>query len=141
MSRRRATHEGLDDDHATAAVWAGMRLAAIEGIGRFGLRLWDNKQLSRPRDVLDPLAAREQAVVADAVEASWQHMDQETADELVSGKRHRLVSIGAFDPIVLPLEGDAVAAERDQAAVGDGDAVGVARQIGQHCCGTAERTL
>jgi hypothetical protein len=75
MPRHRATRESLDDDHAAAAVWAGMRLVAIEGIGRFGLRLWDDKQLSRPRDVLDPLATGEQAVVADEVEAVWQDVN------------------------------------------------------------------
>ena len=35
------------------------------------------EQLARPRDVLDALAAGKQAVVADAVEAVRQHMDQE----------------------------------------------------------------
>ena len=51
------------------------------------------------------------------------------------------VSIAAFDPIVLPLEGDAVAVEGDQATVGDGDAVGVAGEIGQHRLGFAERAF
>jgi hypothetical protein len=34
---------------------------------------WDGEQLAGARDVLDTLAAREQAVVADAVEAARQH--------------------------------------------------------------------
>ena len=52
-----------------------------------------------------------------------------------------LVAVAAFGAIVLPPEGDAVAVERDQPAVGDGDAVGVAREIGQHGLGPAERAL
>ena len=70
-----------------------------------------------------------------------QHVDQEAADELVDCERHHLVALVAFDPVVLPLEGDAVVVERDQAAVGDGDAVGVAREIAQHFLGSAEWAL
>jgi hypothetical protein len=35
--------------------------------------------------------------MADAVEALWQNMHQEAADELVGIERHLLVSLGAFD--------------------------------------------
>ena len=47
-------------------------------------------------------------------------------------QRHDLVAAGPFDPIILALEGDAVSSADDQAAIGDGDAVGVAREIAQH---------
>jgi len=77
--------------------------------------------------------------MADAVKAARQHMDQKTTDELVGCERHQLVSIAAFDAVVLPFESDALLVECDQAAVGDGDAVGIAREIGQHCLGPAER--
>ena len=66
---------------------------------------------------------RYQAVVTDAVEAAGQHVDEEPADELVGREHHHLEPIAAFDPVILPLEGDAPVAERDQSAVGDGDAV------------------
>src|SRR6516165_4913348 len=59
--------------------------------------------------------------------------------QLVGIERHQLVSLGTFDAVVLPLEGDAVVVERDQAPVGDGDAVGVAREIAQHFLGATER--
>ena len=141
MPGHRATLEGLDNDHTAAAVWAGMRIIAIGGIGRFGLVLWDGEHLAGARDVVGAGGFGQQAVMADAVESVWQHMDQETADELVGCERHHLVSIAAFDPVVLPLESNGLVVECDQAAVGDGDAVGVAREIGQHCLGSAEGTL
>ena len=133
--------EDLDDDHATAAAWTA-RLVVIEGgTGGSAFRFYNRQQLTRAGDVGGARAFGEQAVVADAVRAFWQHVDEEAADELVCGERHALVSIAAFDPIVLPLEGDALLVAGDQAAVGDGHAVGVARQIGEHGRRPAERPL
>lgn len=77
--------------------------------------------------------------MTDAMQAFWQHVNEEAADELVCGKRHPLVSIAALDAIILPLEGDALLVAGDQAAVGDGNAVGVTRQIGQHRLRSTER--
>jgi len=37
----------------------------------------------------------------DAVEAAWQDVDQEAADELVGGQRHDLLAFGAIAAIVL----------------------------------------
>src|ERR1700757_5270921 len=133
--------EDLDDDHATAAAWAS-RLAAIDdGTGGLPLRFLKGKQLTGACDVVGARAFGEQAVVADAVEAFGQHVDEEAADELVGGECHALVSIAARDAVVLPLEGDALLVEGDQAAVGDGNAVGVTRKIGQHRLRPAERPL
>jgi hypothetical protein len=54
--------------------------------------------------------------VADAVEARRQDMHQKAADELVRGKRHHLVvSLLAFETIILPLEGNVLVVGRDQA--------------------------
>ena len=52
------------------------------------------------------------------------------------GRYHRL--LGA---VVLPLEGDLLAVEGEEAAVGDGDAVGVAGEIGEHGLGPSEGAL
>jgi hypothetical protein len=43
--------------------------------------------------------------MADAVEARWQDMHQEAADELARVERHHpVVSLGAVKAIILPLE-------------------------------------
>ena len=71
--------EGLDDDHAAAAAgaWLGERLRRRRiGLGRLlGLGRGQAQQLARPRDGLGAIAAGEQAVVADAVEALGQDVD------------------------------------------------------------------
>jgi len=79
---------------------------------------------SRARAMLSAQRAfGEQAVVADAVQAFWQHVDEEAADELVCGERHALVSIAALDPVILPLEGDAPLVAAIKRLLGDGKAV------------------
>src|SRR5258708_40149553 len=96
------------------------------------------EQLGGTSDSLGGGLAGEQTVVADAMKALWQYMHQEAADELGGIERHHLVSLGAFDAVILPLEGDAVVIERDQAAVRDGDTMGVAGQGAQHLLGSPE---
>jgi hypothetical protein len=51
------------------------------------------------------------------VEARGQHVHEKAADELVGGERHHLVALGAFEPVVLPLEGDAVLVACDQGSL------------------------
>src|SRR5262245_44143861 len=141
-----ASFEPFDDDHTAAAAGAGMiRLrfgwigaACFDGINRNN---WRHEQLAGAGDILGALSGGEQAVVADAVEPCWQHVDQETANELVDGEGHHFVALGTFDPVVLPLEGDAFLVACDQAAIGDGNAVGVARKITQHFLWAAEWSL
>ena len=78
MTRRGATLENLDSDHATAAARAGMRggwrLVGIDGVslGIVVLRHWHCEQLAGARDVVGAGRSGEQAVVADAVEAFGQ---------------------------------------------------------------------
>jgi hypothetical protein len=68
--------------------------------------------------------------VTDAVEPVGQHVDQEAADELVDVERHQLVTSVGLSPVILPPEGHALTVEGDEPAVGDRDAVRVARQVG-----------
>ena len=55
-------------------------------------------------------------------------------------ERHGPEPVAAFDPVVL-LEGDARFVERDQPRVGDGDAMGVAGEIGENGPGSSEGRL
>ena len=48
-----------------------------------------------------------------------------------------LEPVAAFDPVVLPLEVDARLVERDQPRVRDGDAMGVAREVGENGRGSS----
>src|SRR6516164_4423543 len=127
---RGATLEGLDDDHAAAAAraWEHGRRRLV-GIGvsvvEFVLRCRNTEQFAGAGEVLGTPAIGEQAVVADAVEAGGQHVDEEAADELAAGQRHDLHPLPSLGAVVLPPEGDAVVVEGDEPAVGDGDDNGV----------------
>jgi hypothetical protein len=77
----------------------------------------------------------------EAVEAVGQDVDQEAADELVRGEPHHPLPVAGLDPVVLPAERDGVGVGADQAAVRDGDAVGVAAEIGKHGLGAADGGL
>jgi hypothetical protein len=136
VARLAAGLESLDDEHAAAAAgaracerlcWIGLAglLSFCRSIGGILLsRRWGEVQ-ERPHslDRLGAIAASEQAVVANAVEALGQDVDEEAADELANIERHRGVATRSFDPVVLDLESDLPAVERDQAAVRDGDTV------------------
>lgn len=79
--------------------------------------------------------------MANAVKAVGQHVKQETSDKFVAVERHQSIAVLALTPIILPFESDAACLEGDEPAVGDGDAVGVAREIRQHLIGPCERAL
>jgi hypothetical protein len=104
-------------------------------LGGFGtgcmicLRHWHIEQLACSGDVIGAGAIGEQPVVANAVEAGGQHVDEEAADELVRSQRHGLVAGRPFNPVVLVFEGDAGLVGRNQSPVGDRDAMGIAREI------------
>ncbi len=72
------------------------------------------EQAARLGDVVGSGAAGEQAVVTDAVEAVWQDVDQEAANELAGSECHNLLAVATIGTIVLPSEGDAVAVAGDQ---------------------------
>ncbi len=120
--------------------WIGLAglLSFCRSIGRSGV---GSLRASRTVWIVSARLLAEQAVVADAVEALGQDVDQEPADELVRVERHRLVAAGSLDPVVLDLERHRPRVDRDQAAVGDRDPMGVARQIGEHRLGAGERAL
>ena len=68
-------------------------------------------------------------------------MQQEAADELIRGERHGFVTVTFLRPVVLPLEGDALFVHCDQPAVGDGDPMGIAGEIGQYSVRSGKGTF
>ena len=122
--RRRAglalTFEGLDDDHVPAAAWAWRA-----GVVRLDPRI-DRDRRSDPEQLADVVemrlagGTREQAIVADAMEALRQDVEQEAPDELVGGERHDLLPVGTVGPVVLVAERDPGLVQADNPAVRDG---------------------
>src|SRR5206468_3331762 len=141
-----AAIEGLDDDHAAAAAraWEQGRWRLVGtrvSVAGLVLRRLDAEQVADAGEVLGAPAIGEQAVVADAVEAAGQDVDEEATDELVAGQRHDLHALASLGAVVLPPEDDTVVVAGDEAAVGDGDAMGVAAEIGEHRLRPGEGSL
>ena len=80
--------EGLDDEHAAAAAGARLgeclRRRRVDLDRLLGRGRCQSQELTRLGDRLGAFAAGEQAVVADAMEALGQHVDEEAADELAA---------------------------------------------------------
>ena len=70
--------------------------------------------------------------MADAVKACGQDVEQETANECVGGKRHGLLLVAGRTTIILVGKCDASIIDGEDALVGDGHAVRIARQISQN---------
>lgn len=77
--------------------------------------------------------------MTNAVKAVRNGVKQETADELVGIERHHLLL--ATRSIVLPSEGDAIAIDVDEAAIGDGNTMRIAAEISQHLPGSGKGRL
>src|SRR5438128_7296805 len=87
-------------------------------------------------DVVGAVAIGEEAIVADTMEAVWQSVQQKAADELVGIECHHFGD--AALSVVFPGEAYLPVGEREEPAVGDGDAMSIAAEIGQHLFGAAE---
>jgi hypothetical protein len=82
---------------------------------------------------------RQEAEVANAAEAFWQHVEQEATHELVGFELHHLgLVVGA---IILPAEANVAVLAGDEPAVGDCDPMGVTAEIFQHLLRPAEGPL
>lgn len=86
-----------------------------------------------------PAGVRQEAEVPDAAESFRQHVEQETADELVSVERQHFGLV--VRAIILPTQADATVLAGEEPTVGDRDAMGVASEIFQHLLRSAERAL
>ena len=112
--------------HVSASTGGGERRAGRRQTQRLPYR----GQESLARGVGQP------AIVANAHEAVGQDVEQKATQKGLSlhGGDPGGVAVGA----VLPAEGDLTLVEREQAVVGEGDAMGVAGEIGQHLIRTGE---
>ena len=90
------------------------------------------EQFPDPCDIGRAVAVSVKPVVANAVLASWEHVEQETADELVRSQRHGGVAARTFKAVIFDTKGDVIGIGSDQTAVGDRDPMGIAGQICQH---------
>src|SRR6516164_5613236 len=122
-ARLAAGREGLDDDHtrATARAWVRQHARGVRRniwlLLRVGGRWGDIEECAGRGDAFGAVGGGKEPVVADAVEALGQHVQQEAPDELVRLEPHRLPAIGSADAIVLPTERNRLAVGRNEAAV------------------------
>src|SRR5215470_3560017 len=104
-----------------------------------GSSLVDIEQPTTESEAVTAGAIGEKTVVADAMEAVRQSVQQKAADKLVSIECHHFGL--AVRTVVFPGKADVPVGEREQPAVSDGDAMGVAAEIGQHLFGASKRWL
>src|SRR3954453_12244988 len=127
-SRKRA-----DPLHAPAAARTSVEDAVL---GRSGLvsivrrrGRADRKQPAAKGEFLGAMTIAEETVMADAMKAVRQGMQQETPNELIGRQGHHLAL--AVMPVIAPTEADLPVRHVDRPAVRDGDAVRIATEIGQ----------
>ena len=97
------------------------------------------EQSQAQRQQRSAVPVSEEAEVADADEAGRQEVEQETAQELFNSQGHEPLLVAVSG--IAPAEGDVAFRERDQPAVGDGDAMGVGAEIAQHMFRATEGPL
>ena len=108
--------ERVDNDQSSAAArtgdceCSGLVISASGAVVIALICTWrfDSEQLPDPGDIGRTIAISEEAVVADAMLASWEHMDQKPVDELGRCQRHGGVATGAFDAVILDTKGDVI---------------------------------
>jgi len=126
--------EPFDDQHDAGAGWTA-EAGCLWRIDAFR----HAEQSAAAVERSTPPAVGEESEVADANQSAGQHVKQEAAQELISGNGHDLLL--AAVGIISPAEGDAIVLEGHEAMVGNGDAMGVARQVVENVFGTAEGWL
>jgi hypothetical protein len=131
----RPLHHGQRSSEHPVSCWVA--LPVIGGDRGRCHRLRDRQQTAAMGELGSAPAVSEKAVVADAMETVGQGVEQEAADELVCAKGHHLLLVVVA--IILAAEADPALGERDQATVGDGDAMGISAEILEHLLGSTER--
>ena len=82
----------------------GAAIAGVSGTHRRRLM----QKIASGGDIVLAVGVGEQAIVADAMKAGGQHVQQEAAHELLGRQAHRFVACASVFAVVLPAEGDAV---------------------------------
>jgi hypothetical protein len=99
------------------------------------------EEASAETDTIPPMTIGEKAEVAHAVDAVRKHMKEKAPDKLVRMKTHDLLTVATIATIIFPSEGNVVAISMSDAAVCDGDTMGVPAKIGEHLIRPAEWRL
>ena len=131
-----AGHYDLDYFDSTPAYRAAPATQAYgrrrQRFGRFG-----SQQLPALRRALATATVGHPSVIADPHQPFRQHVQQKPPDEFGGVQCH--LALLAAVRVIFPAEGDLAVLQTDQPVIGDGHAMGVARQIVQHMLRSAER--
>ena len=82
------------------------------------------------------MAVRQEAVVANTMEAIRQDVEEKATNELADFQAHDLALVTTPFAVRLPAKRHVARIERKQAAVGDRNPMGIAREISQDLFGT-----
>ena len=96
------------------------------------------EQGSAKRELRGAVSIGEKSVVTDAMETTRQCVEEEASYEFGDLNSHDFVLASAVFTIIPPPEADVGLVEIEQATVGDRDAMGVTREIGQDLLRTSE---
>jgi hypothetical protein len=131
----------LDDAHGRATARARPRVRERGADRRSGDWWWrrDCQDRATRREMVGAASRGEQAEVADADEAFREDVQKEAPEEFVDVERQRANL--APVPIVLPPKRDRVVRDGDEPVIGDGDAMGVPREVVQHVARAAKGRL
>ena len=119
----------------------GIDIRCIVCCRRIDLRHWGGHQVLGARDIGFAAGAGQHPVVADAMNPLGQNVEQEAPDELVGAERHCAVPRLSIAAVILEPEAHAALVESNEATVRDGDAMGVAGEVGEHCFWPGEGRL
>jgi hypothetical protein len=99
------------------------------------------EELSALREPVGSVTIGEEAVVADAMEARWQDVQEKPADELRRLEGHGLLLVGTPRAVVLGAERDAALLDVQKSLIRNGDAMGIPADLVEHLLWAGERSL
>jgi hypothetical protein len=130
-----STREPFDDQHGGGAGGTTQQVRCFGAICAFHCA----EQLAATCEGGFPSSVGEETEVTDADQSFGQNVKKKSAQELICGNCHDLLL--AAMGIVSPTESDAIVLKGHETMVGDGYAMGVARQVVENMFGTAEGWL